>query len=153
MDLGLGTVDRVHGELGALGNLASHGRVSSPRVKPPAASAASQAAKVSAGAKELVLASWHQLVDQGALQDGEPYLAGTGRTPVARMSPATAEAVGVQHGMVTLHGSARSSIELPVVLTDMVDGVVWVPAKSPGSWVAQDLGIEPGDMVTVKGGV
>jgi NADH-quinone oxidoreductase subunit G len=35
----------------------------------------------------------------------------------------------------------------------MVDDVVWVPAKSSGSWVAQDLGLEPGDAVTVKAGV
>lgn len=41
----------------------------------------------------------------------------------------------------------------PVVVTDMVDGVVWIPSKSPGAWVARDLGLEPGDAISVKGGV
>ena len=36
------------------------------------------------------LATWHQLIDAGRMQDGEPYLAGTARPAVARVSPATA---------------------------------------------------------------
>ncbi len=41
---------------------------------------------------EAVLATWHHLLDQGRLQDDEPYLAGTARAAVARLSPATAAA-------------------------------------------------------------
>ena len=40
---------------------------------------------------EVRLATWHQLLDNGRLQDGEPYLAGTARPVVARVSPATAD--------------------------------------------------------------
>ena len=100
-----------------------------------------------------MLATWHQLVDEGALQDGEPYLAGTGRLSVARMSPATAQRLGL-HGVVTISGKRRGSIDVPLAVTEgMVDGVVWVPTKSPGSWVAQELGTQPGETVTVKGAV
>src|ERR1019366_9222520 len=41
------------------------------------------------------LASWHQLLDSGRMQDGEPSLAGTTRPAVARMSAATAAEAGV----------------------------------------------------------
>ena len=40
----------------------------------------------------------------------------------------------------------------PLAVTEgMADGVVWVPTKSPGSWVAQQLGVAPGATVVVKG--
>jgi len=145
VDLKVGTVADVNEQLAALGAAGKGERVSAPTDKPAKAASAS--------GDQLVLASWHLLVDEGALQDGEPYLAGTGRTAVARVSHATAERIGVQDGMVTISGAGRGAIELPVVVTEMADGVVWVPAKSPGSWVAQELGVEPGSLVTVKGGI
>ncbi len=100
----------------------------------------------------VVLASWHQLIDNGSLQAGEPYLAGTARVAVARMSPATATRLGVS-GTVTVKGSTRASITLPLAITeDMVDDVVWLPTNSPGSSPAATLGVTAGDVVTVKGG-
>ncbi|PKQ26757.1 MAG: NADH-quinone oxidoreductase subunit G [Actinobacteria bacterium HGW-Actinobacteria-4] len=153
VDLGTATVDAVNAELVTLGVLEDSARMAAPAVEAPAAKAAEKAASVAAGTKSLTLASWHQLIDEGSLQEGEPYLAGTGRIAVARMSPATAEAVGVKEGLVSVQGTHQSSIDLPVVITDMVDGVVWLPAKSPGSWVAATLGLAPGDSVSVKGGV
>jgi len=98
-----------------------------------------------------VLASWHLLVDSGDLQDGEPHLAGTGRVPVARVSPDTAKTLGSK-GVVRVSGAVRGSITLPMVATPgMVDGVVWLPMNSPGSNAARMLGVWPGDTVTVKG--
>ena len=144
-DLKVGTVSDVNEQLAALGAAGKGERVKAPTVKPSKATAGK--------GDELVLASWHLLVDEGALQDGEPYLAGTGRPAVARLSPATAERIGVKDGVITVTGERRASIELPVVITEMADGVVWLPAKSPGSWVAQELGVEPGARVRVKGGI
>ena len=46
----------------------------------------------------LRLATWHQLLDAGRMQDGEPYLAGTARPVVARVSAATAAAAGLADG-------------------------------------------------------
>jgi len=104
-------------------------------------------------AKATVLSTWHNLIDQGSLQEGEPFLAGTGRVPVARMSPATVEALGLKGGIAKVSGSSRGTISLPLVVTPgMVDGVVWVPYNSPGSTVANTLGVACGDLVTVKGG-
>ncbi len=139
--LGTATVAAVNAEIAGLAAVASSDRPAAPKVSPPAKPAG-----------PIVLSSWHQLVDESALQDGEPYLAGTGRVAVVRMSAATAKKVGVESGSISLSGATRASVDLPVVVTDMVDGVVWAPAKSPGSWVARDLGVEPGDPISVKGG-
>ncbi|WP_062070073.1 NADH-quinone oxidoreductase subunit G [Demequina sediminicola] len=142
--LNTATVGDVSQQLGALGAAATKHRPAAPKIDAP---------KVDAKpGEELILASWHLMVDEGALQDGEPYLAGTGRTAVARLSAKTADAVGVKDGLVTV-STQTGALELPVVITEMADGVVWVPAKSPGSWVAQELGVEPGARVMVKGGV
>jgi NADH-quinone oxidoreductase subunit G len=101
---------------------------------------------------EAVLATWRQLLDRGVLQEGDPYLQATARTPVARVSPATAEGAGaVDGGSLTL-ATDRGSIELPLVVTDMPDGVVWVPANSDGSTPRATLGAGHGDVVRISGG-
>ncbi|SEJ14013.1 NADH-quinone oxidoreductase subunit G [Demequina mangrovi] len=139
--LGTGTVEAVNAEIAALGAAADAER--------PAAPKARAAGKARTKKGTAVLATWHQLVDEGALQEGEPYLAGTGRVAVARMSQATADAIGAAASVAV--STESGTIELPVVVTDMVDGVVWVPAKSPGSWVARELRATAGAVVTVKG--
>ena len=141
VELGTATVESVNAELAALGAAGEGQRPAAPSAKP------ARTAKPKKGTA--VLATWHQLVDEGSLQDGEPYLAGTGRVAVARLSQATADSLGVA-GAVTISTDA-GAIELPAVVTDMVDGVVWVPVKSPGSWVARDLRASAGAHVTVKG--
>ena len=82
------------------------------------------------------------LLDAGRLQDGEPYLAGTAKTAVARLSAATAEEIGAD-GKVTV-ATAHGEITLPLEITDMPDRVVWLPANSPGSAVYRDLGVQAG---------
>jgi len=96
---------------------------------------------------ELALATRKLMIDNGTMQDGEKYLRATGRTPVCRVSPSAAAALGP---MVTLTGD-RGSVTLPVVATDdLVDGTVWVPANSTGNGVLADLA-SPGSGVRVKG--
>jgi len=146
VNLGTGTVREISAAISTLG-ADDNARVAAPKVAAPKPTAASLPATASGN---VVLASWHQLVDEGSLQDGEPYLAGTGRMSVARVSQGTANAFGIG-ATITIKGASRAGIELPVAITEMADGVVWVPAKSPGSWVARDLGVEPGAPVTVKG--
>jgi NADH-quinone oxidoreductase subunit G len=101
------------------------------------------------------LATWHQLLDNGRLQDGEPYLAGTARPVAARLSAATAAAAGVADGdkvNVTSLGStvAAGSVTVPVAVTEMADGVVWLPANSTGSAVRADLVAGHGSRVTLR---
>ncbi|QAY69940.1 NADH-quinone oxidoreductase subunit G [Xylanimonas protaetiae] len=99
-----------------------------------------------------VLASWHLLLDDGALQDGEPHLAGTAKRPIARMSAATAAAVDVFDGDEVTVSTDRGSLTLPVIVTEMVDHVVWLPLASKGCRVHDTLGVAPGDVVTVQAG-
>ncbi|MEV4080939.1 NADH-quinone oxidoreductase subunit G, partial [Nonomuraea fuscirosea] len=88
MDVHLGLPDAkaVRRELSALG----HWRGS--RVNAPSALTRTQELPEQGQA---VLATWHLLLDDGRLQDGEPYLAGTARTAEALVSVSTAAELGV----------------------------------------------------------
>jgi NADH-quinone oxidoreductase subunit G len=98
-------------------------------------------------AGQAVLATWRQLLDHGSLQVGEPHLAGTARPAVARLSAATAN--GYQAVTVS---TERGSITLPVEVSDLPDGVVWLPANSAGSTVRASLGAGHGAVVSISGG-
>lgn len=102
-----------------------------------------------AGAGHAVLASWRMLLDDGRLQDNEPHLAGTARTPVARLSAATAAGIGAVDGSPVTVGTDRGHITLPLTITDMPDDVIWIPLNSPGASVHIRLGASPGDLVTI----
>jgi NADH-quinone oxidoreductase subunit G len=102
------------------------------------------------GAGEAILGTWRMLLDAGTLQAGEPYLAGTAKTAVARLSTATAQEIGAD-GKVTV-ATAHGEITLPLEITDMPDRVVWLPANSPGSAVYRDLGVQAGDVVKIQNG-
>jgi NADH-quinone oxidoreductase subunit G len=96
-----------------------------------------------------VLAGWRLLLDDGALQDGEQFLAGTAKTPVARMSAATAAGFDVFDGDRVTVATDRGAITLPVAITEMVDHVVWLPLAGRGCRVHDTLGASPGDPVRV----
>jgi NADH-quinone oxidoreductase subunit G len=97
------------------------------------------------------LATWHQLVDAGRMQDGEPYLAATARPVVARISPEAAAAAGLHDGDKVTVESALGSVTVPLDVTEkMVDGVVWLPTNSPGSAVRAGLGAGHGSRVTLR---
>ena len=102
------------------------------------------------GAGEAILGTWRMLLDAGTLQAGEPYLAGTAKTAVARLSAATAQEIGAD-GKVTV-ATAHGEITLPLEITDLPDRVVWLPANSPGSAVYRDLGLQAGGVVKIQNG-
>lgn len=141
VDLGVPTAAAADDERARLG-LWSGDRRQPPPVSPPAPRAAGQA----------VLAGWRMLLDSGRLQDGEPNLAGTARTPVARLSAATAAGIGVQDGEPVTVRTERGVITLPLQVTDMVDDVVWLPLNSPGSAVHATLGVTVGQPVSIERG-
>jgi NADH-quinone oxidoreductase subunit G len=86
------------------------------------------------GAIPARLASWHLLLDSGRMQDGEPYLAGTARPAVAKLSEATAAKAGLTDGDKVTVATPQGSVTLPVEVMLMVDDVVWVPADTtPGA--------------------
>ncbi|MBE7701910.1 NADH-quinone oxidoreductase subunit G [Oerskovia sp. Sa1BUA8] len=139
--LGARTVEEVRAEIDQLGTWdgARPAAPSTPTAEPPA---------VAPGTA--VLAGWRLLLDAGRGQDGERFLAGTAKRPVARMSAATAAAADLFEGDVVRVSTDRGSIELPVVITDMVEHVVWLPLGSEGSQVHRDLGVAPGALVRVE---
>ncbi|MEV4457249.1 NADH-quinone oxidoreductase subunit G [Microbispora sp. NPDC049633] len=97
-------------------------------------------------AGEAVLATWHLLLDDGRLQDGEPYLAGTARSTAALLSEATAAEIGaVDGGKITI----GDDVVVPVRVADLPDRVVWVPSNSAGLSVTRDLRAVAGDVVKI----
>jgi NADH-quinone oxidoreductase subunit G len=142
VDLGLRTASDAAEERARIGLWAGV-RPESPRTEPsPPQPASGQA----------VLAGWRMLLDAGRLQDGEPHLAGTARTALARLSPATAAGIGLVDGDLVTVSTGRGGITLPVELTDMDDRVVWLPMNSAGSLVHQTLGVGVGAVVSIGRG-
>jgi NADH-quinone oxidoreductase subunit G len=140
IDLGFPTVEAAFAELVALG--AWDGA-------PAAAPTVAAAATPTPSAGEAVLAGWRMLLDDGRLQDGEPHLAGTARTPVVRLSADTAESISAADGDNVTVSTAHGDISLPLAITEMADNVVWLPLNSPGSAVHRQLGVTPGAVVKI----
>ena len=86
------------------------------------------------------------------LQRGEPALAGTARPALARVVAATAAGHGLADGQPVTVTSEHGSITLPLAVTEMVDGVVWVPGNSVGSTVNATLRVGPGAVVALSAG-
>jgi NADH-quinone oxidoreductase subunit G len=99
-----------------------------------------------------LLATWRTLLDAGRMQDGEPYLAGTAPAAVARVSAATAAEVGVADSDPLTVTTDRGAITLPARVTDMPDGVVWLPTNSSGCAVRTALAADHGTMVRLSAG-
>ena len=144
MDVHLGLPDAAaaRAELAELGTWQG-ARPAAPGVLSPTVSAAP-------GDDELRLATWHQLLDAGRMQDGEAYLAGTARDTVARMSAATAATAGVGDGDKVTVSTTAGSVTVPAEIVPMADGVVWLPTNSPGSAIRAGLGAGHGSRVTLR---
>jgi NADH-quinone oxidoreductase subunit G len=96
-----------------------------------------------------ILATWHQLLDRGSLVDGDERLAGTARPSVVRVGKELAARLGAADGDPVTVGTEAGAVTLPVEITEMADGVVWLPTNSPGSAVRATLGVTAGAPVTV----
>jgi NADH-quinone oxidoreductase subunit G len=149
MDVHLGLPDAA----AARAELAALGTWRGPRPAPPVVTGAwpgvppAQHIKGS-GVLDVRLATWHQLLDTGRMQDGEPSLAGTARPVVARMSVATAAEARVADGDKVTVATNRGSVTVPVEVVPMADHVVWLPAAGfarAGAVPAAELAPYPGD--------
>ncbi|MDJ0391827.1 NADH-quinone oxidoreductase subunit G [Rhodococcus sp. G-MC3] len=101
-------------------------------------------------AGEALLSTWRMLLDSGRMQDGEPHLAGTSRTPVARLSASTAHEIGAVQGDWVTVSSDEGKLTLPLAITPLPDRVVWLPLRSPGSEVNAALGVGNGSLVRIS---
>ncbi|WP_068149910.1 NADH-quinone oxidoreductase subunit G [Rhodococcoides corynebacterioides] len=140
----LGTSDPVTtlAELDRLGSDPTDRPMVAP-VSPPREAAAAGTA---------VLDSWRMLLDGGSLQDGEDALAGTARTPVVRLSEATAVEVGVADGDPVTLSTDHGAVTFPLEIADLPDRVVWAPLHAPGAALQEHLGVGPAATVRVAGG-
>jgi NADH-quinone oxidoreductase subunit G len=144
VELGCGTL------LATLQQIAGLGATQALR---PATPAIEASAVREPDAGEAILATWHQLIDLGAMQDGDHYLAATARPPVARLPKATATELGVGDGDPVTVSTDRGAITLPALVVDaMADKVVWLPTNSPGSTVRRTLGVTEGATVRISAG-
>ncbi|MEP6697494.1 MAG: NADH-quinone oxidoreductase subunit G [Pseudonocardiales bacterium] len=143
VDLGTSTVESVRAQWQQLGATAV-ARPAGPRVLAgrPAAPARGKA----------VLATWHWLLDEGTLQQGEPHLAGTAKRPRVHLSADTAGAIGAAAGDNVTVSTDRGGITLPLVIADLPDGVVWLPTRSRDSAVRSTLGADNGSVVLIAKG-
>jgi NADH-quinone oxidoreductase subunit G len=143
IDIGFRTAAEAREEMVGLGTWEG------PRPSAPATDARSA---VSLEPGEAVLAGWRMLLDAGRLQDGEPHLAGTARPTVARLSSSTAAGIGAVDGQPVTVATGRGSVTVPLEVTAMPDGVVWLPLNSPGSAVHSQLGVTTGAVVHITAG-
>jgi len=136
--------------LAILQQIAAVGETRAPRPAPPRVAPVDVAEP---GPAEAILATWHQLIDLGSLQDGDEHLAGTARPPVVRLGKVTAAGLGVADGDPVRVATERGAITLPASIVDeMAPGVVWVPTNSPGSTVRRTLGVAAGATVRISAG-
>jgi NADH-quinone oxidoreductase subunit G len=147
MDVHLGLPDAA----AARAELAALGSWRGTRPEPPAVTTAWPGVPL-ARETDVRLASWHQLLDSGRMQDGEPSLAGTARPAVARLSPATAAEAGLSDGDKVAVVTERGSVTVPVEIVPMADHAVWLPAAGlpGGSTLSAELGAGHGATVTLR---
>ncbi|MFI6077591.1 NADH-quinone oxidoreductase subunit G [Actinoplanes sp. NPDC051343] len=141
--LGTGDVMAIRRELGAM-PASNSGRVSTP--------SDTAGALPEPGAGEAVLATWHHLIDEGSLLDGDAVLAGTARPPLVRIGKDLAESLGVADGEAVTVSTDRGGITLPAAITDLPPQVVWLPTNSPGSTLRRSLGVTSGAVVRLTAG-
>ena len=144
-------VDEMLEDFGQVDAASLRAEIAALPAGPTTAARVAPEAAAQTGPGEAILATWHQLLDDGVMQAGEPYMAATARPPVLRISPANAADLGIADGdEVTITGGL-GSMTLPALLTDMPAGVVWVPANS-GTNVLAQVGATSGDTVRVSVG-
>jgi NADH-quinone oxidoreductase subunit G len=97
-----------------------------------------------------ILATWHRLIDLASLLDGDEALAGTARPVRALLSKQMAGALGLADGDPVRVATDRGEVVAPLEVTDMPDGVVWLPTNSPGATLRRTLGATYGSVVTVS---
>ncbi|HEY9483434.1 MAG TPA: molybdopterin dinucleotide binding domain-containing protein, partial [Micromonosporaceae bacterium] len=143
VELGCADVVKIRREIG--GTPATE----APR---PAAPSVGQAPSPVVPAHDAILATWHHLIDLGSLTDGDKELIGTARPSVVRIGKELATRLNVVDGDPVTVGTERGRVTLPAAVTEMPDGVVWLPTNSPSSTVRRTLGVTSGGVVSVTAG-
>jgi NADH-quinone oxidoreductase subunit G len=99
---------------------------------------------------EMVLSTWRALLDDARAIDGEPHLAATARRPVAVLSAAAVGRLGVGPDDQVRVSMGGASVSVPVVIGDIDDETIWLPANSGGVRLHRDLKARAGSIVRVE---
>ncbi|MDX6319611.1 MAG: NADH-quinone oxidoreductase subunit [Nocardioidaceae bacterium] len=102
------------------------------------------------GEHEMVLSTWRTLIDDARAIDGEPHLAATGRRPVAVLSAEEIRRLGVGPDDLVRVSTDAASVSVPVVVGDIDDQTVWLPANNGGVRLHRDLRARAGSIVRVE---
>ena len=129
--LGVRTPREAAAELAELGVWTGERAVAPDASAHPPLSPEDQPARTADG-RTVVLATWRLSLDDSRSLAGEPYLMQTARPTLAMLSPATAQSAGITDRVVLSNDRGSLTFDARVV-SDMVDGVVWVPTKAPGT--------------------
>ena len=100
----------------------------------------------------VTLSTWPQLLDEGTMQTGEPFLAATSRYPVARMSASTAAKAGVAEGHMVVVSTDHGALTLQTEIVDAADDTIWLPTNSANSHVRSALAAAHGAHVRLSNG-
>jgi NADH-quinone oxidoreductase subunit G len=141
VELGVRTVAAARDELAAFPGYATTS----------ATADAKQSAGGGAGGN-IVLSTWHELLDAGRGQDGDEYLAATAKPARAMMSADTASAHGLSEGDRVTVSTDAGSITVPISIGDLPDRVVWLPTNARDSAVRASLHAVNGTIVALSPG-
>ncbi|HSV38095.1 MAG TPA: NADH-quinone oxidoreductase subunit G [Nocardioidaceae bacterium] len=144
VDLGFRNAAQVAAEIAELGPWDGDRHVA------PAKEAVSRLENARLNPGEAFLATWKLLIDDGRLLDGDEALKATGRRGVALVSQATYDEAGLGDRVVL--STERGTVELPVAVAALPDGVLWAPANNDGVNLARDLGACAGAVVRLSNG-
>jgi NADH-quinone oxidoreductase subunit G len=148
--LGFRTVDAARAELASLG--AWEGERALAPIVPFNASGSGSLGSGSVEGASAILSTWRQLLDDGRLQEGDPYLAATARNPVARLSPVTMRSLDLADGDEVVLRTDAGAVALPVEAADLPNDVVWAPQNSAGLPLNRLLRAGQGDVVRLEKG-
>lgn len=140
VDLGVGTLTDLYDEVNPL--------ITWSGVRETFAACAAPA-PTPVGEGQAILATHKLMLDAGRLQNAAPWLSDAARRPVALVSAATLEALGLASGAELVLATERGTLTLPAQIADLPERVVWVPECSRGSLVHQSLGTA-GTVVTLS---
>ena len=138
--INLATVKSARNEFESIGNWDG----SKNSMKPVAATSA-----INPSSDEAVLNSWRNLLDKGAMQDGEDNLAGTARKSVVVISPARAKSLSVSENDLVRVSNDYGAITLPCSINEIDDSSVWLPRNSQSSQLIRNLGTVSNSIVKV----
>ena len=138
--INLATVKSARNEFESIGNWDG----SKNSMKPVAATSA-----INPSSDEAVLNSWRNLLDKGAMQDGEDNLAGTARKSVVVISPARAKSLSVSENDLVRVSNDYGAITLPCSINEIEDSSVWLPRNSQSSQLIRNLGTVSNSIVKV----